>query len=91
LFVITFQDEYVFGGDKMKLSDCKLERVSNAMVGFVLIFIASIFTFVGLTLLPVFGLLIAVPLGILGVFFVLAPRSRACTLMIQKVRGEAKS
>jgi hypothetical protein len=74
----------------MKLIDCKLERVSNAMVGLVLIFIASIFTFIGLTLIPVIGLLIAVPLGILGIIFVLAPRSKACSLMTQKFREAAK-
>jgi hypothetical protein len=74
----------------MKLLDCKLERVSNAMVGFVLLFIASIFTFIGLTFIPVFALLIAVPLGILGIIFVLAPRSKACSLMTKKLRGAEK-
>ena len=74
----------------MKLLDCKLERVSNAMVGFVLIFIASIFTFIGLTFIPVFAFLIAVPLGILGIIFLLAPRSKACSLMTQKLRGAEK-
>ena len=74
----------------MKLLDCKLERVSNAMVGFVLIFLASIFTFIGLTFIPVFAFLIAVPLGILGIIFLLAPRSKACSLMTQKLRGAEK-
>ena len=72
----------------MKTLDCQLERVSNAMVGAVLLFIGFIFTLLGLTVIPVIGLLIAVPLGILGVVFVLAPRSKACALVAQKVRGE---
>ena len=75
----------------MRTLDCKLERVSNAMVGVVLLFIGSIFTLLGLTVIPVIGVLIAIPVGFMGAIFVLAPRSRACALMTQKVREVTKS
>lgn len=75
----------------MKALDCKLERVSNAMVGAILVFIGLIFTLLGLTVIPLVGLLIAIPAFVMGGIFVLAPRSKACALMTQKVRGAAKS
>ena len=71
----------------MKALDCKLERVSNAMVGAILIFIGLIFTLLGLTVIPLIGLLIALPAFVIGGIFVLAPRSRACALVTLKVRG----
>ena len=74
----------------MKTLDCKLERVSNVTVGAVLFFIGFIFTVLGLTIIPFIGLLIAVPVIIMGSIFVIAPRSRACNLVAQKVREVAK-
>ena len=74
----------------MKALDCKLERVSNAMVGAMLIFIGLVFTILGITVIPVIGLLIALAAFVLGVVFVLAQRSKACALVTQKVRGVAK-
>jgi len=75
----------------MKSLDCKLERVSNAMVGAILLFVGLVFTILGITVIPVVGLLIALAAFTMGVIFVLAPRSRACTLLTQKVSGIAKS
>ncbi len=75
----------------MKSLDCKLERVSNTMVGGILIFIGLIFSLAGLTVIPLIGFLIAIPVFVMGGIFVLAPRSKACALMTQKVRGAAKS
>ena len=74
----------------MKPLDCKLERLSNIMVGAILFFFGMVFTLLGLTIIPVIGLLIAVPVIIMGAIFILAPRSGACTLMAQKVREIGK-
>ncbi|MGB5750749.1 MAG: hypothetical protein WBM69_27515, partial [Desulfobacterales bacterium] len=65
----------------MKALDCKLERVSNAMVGAILIFIGLVFTILGITVIPIIGLLIALAAFVLGGVFVLAPRSKACALV----------
>ena len=74
----------------MKSVDCKLERLSNTMVGGIFFFIGLIFALLGITIIPVIGLLIAIPVIIMGTIFILAPRSRACTLVTQKFRGVAK-
>ena len=74
----------------MKSLDCKLERVSNAMIGLILLFAGLVFTILGLTVLPIIGLLFAVAAFVLGFIFVLAPRSKTCALVTQKVRGVAR-
>ncbi len=74
----------------MKPLDCRLERVSNAMIGLILLFIGLVFTILGLTVIPIIGLLFAAAAFVLGFIFVLAPRSKACALVIQKVRGGTK-
>jgi len=71
----------------MKALDCKLERVSNAMVGAILIIIGLVFLILGITVIPIIGLLFALAAFVMGVVFVLAPRSKACALVTQKVRG----
>jgi hypothetical protein len=78
-------------GDNMKTLDCKLERYSNSMVGLILIFIGLVFTLLGVTVIPIFGLLIAAAAFFLGVVFLLAPRSKTCALLTQKVRGSSKA
>jgi len=74
----------------MKPLDCKLERLSNTMVGAILFFFGMVFTLLGLTIIPVIGLLIALPVITMGTIFILAPRSGVCTLMAQKVREIGK-
>jgi hypothetical protein len=76
-------------GIQMKSLDCKLERVSNTMIGAVLFFIGLVFVLLGLTIIPVIGLLIALPVIIMGTIFIFAPRSKACTLVLGKVREVA--
>ena len=75
----------------MKSLDCKLERVSNAMVGAILLFIGMIFVVLGITVIPIVGLFIALAAFVLGVVFILAPRSKACALVTQKFRGSIKA
>ncbi len=71
----------------MKRTDCKLERVSNFAIGFLLMIFGLLFTLSGITVLPVIGLLIAVPVLVLAVVFLAAPRSKACAIIAQKTRG----
>ena len=71
----------------MNRTDCKLERVSNVTVGLILLGVGLFFTLTGLTLLPVIGLLIGVPVLVLAVVFLAAPRSKACAILAQKTRG----
>jgi hypothetical protein len=71
----------------MNRTDCKLERVSNATVGLILLGVGLLFTLTGITVLPVIGLLIAAPVLVLAAVFLVAPRSKACSIIAQKTRG----
>ena len=71
----------------MNRTDCKLERVSDVTVGLILMGVGLLLALTGITVLPVIGLLIAVPVLVLAVVFLAAPRSKACTIIAQKTRG----
>jgi hypothetical protein len=49
--------------------------------------VGLLFTLTGITVLPVIGLMIAVPVLVLAVVFLAAPRSKACAIIAQKTRG----
>ena len=71
----------------MNTNDCKLERVSNVTIGFLLLIFGGLFTLIGITVLPVIGLMIAIPVLIVAGVFLAAPRSKACAIIAQKTRG----
>ena len=75
----------------MKSLDCKLEKVSNVMVGAILLFVGLVFALLGLTVIPIIGLLFPLAAFVLGVVFLLAPRSESCAMVTQKLRGTVKS
>jgi len=64
-----------------------LERVSNVTVGFILMVVGLFFAGTGVTVLPVIGLLIAVPVLVLAGIFLVSPRSKACSIIAKKTRG----
>ena len=49
----------------MNRTDFKLESVSNVTVGLILMGVGLLFTLTGITVLPVIGLIIAVPVLVL--------------------------
>jgi hypothetical protein len=71
----------------MNKNDCRLERVSNVTIGFILMVVGLFFAGTGVTVLPVIGLLIAVPVLVLAGIFLVSPRSKACSIIAQKTRG----
>jgi len=68
-----------------------LERVSNVTIGFILMIVGLFFAGTGITVLPVIGLLIAVPVLVLAGIFLASPRSKACSIIAQKTRGVINS
>ena len=62
----------------MNKNDCRLERVSNVTIGFILMILGLLFALSGITVLPVIGFFIAVPVLILAGIFLVSPRSKAC-------------
>lgn len=75
-------------GDDMNKTDCKYERISNVTVGFILLIIGMFFTLIGIMIIPVIGLLIAIPVLLIAVIFMASPRSNACSIIVQKARGK---
>ena len=71
----------------MNKNDCRLERVSNVTIGLILMVVGLFFAGTGVTVLPVIGLLIAVPVLVLAGIFLVAPRSKACSIIAKKTRG----
>ena len=71
----------------MNKNECRLERVSNVTVGFILMILGFLFAISGITVLPVIGFFIAVPVLILAGIFLVSPRSKACAIIAQKTRG----
>ena len=66
--------------------NCRFERLSNFSIGIVLILIGLGFVVIGVTIIPVFGLLIAAPLFIAGVLFIKAHRSQECLMEDQMAK-----
>ena len=71
----------------MNKNECRLERVSNVTVGLILMILGLLFALSGITVLPVIGFFIAVPVLILAGIFLVSPRSKACAIIAQKTRG----
>ena len=71
----------------MNRTDCKIERVSNVTIGFFLLLIGVFFTLIGIMIIPVIGLLFAIPVLLIAVIFLASPRSRACSIIVEKTRG----
>ncbi len=71
----------------MNKNECRLERVSNVTIGFIFMVVGLFFAGTGVTVLPVIGLLIAVPVLVLAGIFLVSPRSKACSIIAQKTRG----
>jgi len=64
----------------MKQIDCLFERPSNIFIGAILTIIALGFGVVGITVLPVIGLFIAIPVFVAAAAFFTASKSKACSL-----------
>jgi hypothetical protein len=69
----------------MNLNECKQERFSSKTIGLVFL-VASVLLFVvGLMIVPVVGIIFAVPLLILGVTMLAAPESKTCRMIREKL------
>ena len=64
----------------MNRIDCLFERPANIMISAILFSMALGLSIIGITILPVLGLILAVPVYVLSGAFLLSPRSDACSL-----------
>ena len=70
----------------MNRLSCHLERISDFGLGLILLIIGSIFTLIGFTVVPVIGLIVAIPMLVLAVSFLGAKKSKECALLSSKAR-----
>jgi hypothetical protein len=71
----------------MKANLCFWERLADEVLGIIFLGIALLFLVTSFTVLPVFGLFIAIPAFVLGVAFLAAKRSKACQLISESTRN----
>lgn len=64
----------------MKALNCLFERVSNFSVGVILLFVGLAFLIISATILPVVGLVVAIPVLAGAVAFFAAHRSKQCSM-----------
>ena len=64
----------------MKLSDCVPEKMSKAFVGGFLLVAALASLIAGFTILPLVGFILAVPLVLLGIYFLKIHVNDQCEL-----------
>lgn len=65
----------------MNLSNCSAELLGNVLVGVFMLAVSVLFAFFGVTILPVFGFVLAVPVFALALKFLSAPfGTDACTI-----------
>ena len=72
----------------MERLNCSIERFSNISIGVVLLLGAIGLTLISFFILPVFGLIFSIPIFIVAVIFILAPRSKSCALIADKLAGK---
>ncbi len=64
----------------MGASNCLFERFSNMSTGLILLFLGLGLLVVSFTVLPVIGLVLAVPVLVASIVFFIARRSKQCSL-----------
>ena len=64
--------------------DCLTEKWSARAVGFIILPIALIIGFFSILLVPILGLIFALPLFIFSLALILAPDSKVCQLILKK-------
>ena len=75
----------------MDRKSCTYERISDFSIGLILLFVGLVFTFMSFVLLPIVGLVIAVPIIVLSVAFLGARRSKACALLSERTKKIASA
>ncbi len=70
----------------MNRLSCYFERISDFAVGLFLLFTGLALTVISFTIIPIIGLVIAIPVLILAISFLGAKRSKECALIAQRTK-----
>lgn len=65
----------------MNRSDCDSEQLSSRAIGLFVLPFVLLFAIAANVFLPIVGLFFTIPLLIINVLFILAPKSEACRLI----------
>ena len=71
----------------MKDKYCFWERVTDEVLGSIFLVFGLVFLLITFTYIPVFGLIIAIPMLVLAVAFLAAKRSKTCKLISESTRN----
>jgi len=71
----------------MNRISCYFERISDFAVGLFLLFTGLALTVVSFTIIPILGLVIAIPVLVLAIAFLGAKRSKECALIAQRTKN----
>jgi len=69
----------------MDKTDCKREKISSRTVGFILLPFALLISFAGFMVIPIIGVIFALPVLGLAVILIAAPESKVCRLISSKL------
>ena len=70
----------------MNRTDCDQEKISSRTIGFIILPVGLLLALASFALLPIFGLIFALPILILSVVFIAAPQSKVCKLLTGKAK-----
>jgi hypothetical protein len=70
-----------------KNMECGYERGSNILAGVIFLGVGLLFFVLNFILIPVLGIILALPAAGLGIAFLAAPRSQACRRIAERTRG----
>jgi hypothetical protein len=68
--------------DKM---DCAREKISSRTVGLILLPFALLIAFAGFMVIPILGIIFALPVLVLAIMLIAAPESKVCKLITGKL------
>ena len=69
----------------MNKADCVREKISSRTVGFILLPFALLIAFAGFMVIPILGVIFALPVLGLAVILIAAPESKVCRLITSKI------
>ncbi len=75
---------FVKGGDLMENAHCHYEKTSKYAIGTILLVVAAILFISGLTILPLFGLFLAIPILFISLYFFRVHLNRECQIADSK-------
>ena len=70
----------------MNRISCYFEKISDFAVGLFLLFTGLALTLVSVTIIPIIGLFIAIPVLVLAVAFLGAKKSKECALIAKRTK-----